>query len=67
MKCTATSSTPQLGPAKKIARKKGIPYTSLRDVAFRGEIPVVKIGRAWYFDESDVDTWIAARKERLSL
>ena len=36
--------------AKTAAAETGIPYTSLRDLAFRGEILVLKVGRAWYFD-----------------
>ena len=52
--------------AKVAAAETGIPYTSLRDLAFRGEIPVIKIGKAWYFDRQDLESWIATRKERLS-
>ena len=31
---------------KRAADRTGIPYTSLRDAAFRGELPVVRLGRA---------------------
>jgi excisionase family DNA binding protein len=51
--------------AKVAAAETGIPYTSLRDLAFRGEIPVIKVGKAWYFDRRDLENWIATRKERL--
>jgi excisionase family DNA binding protein len=44
----------------------GIPYTTLRDVAFRGEISVVRVGRAWYFDRRDLENWIVSHKERLA-
>ena len=50
--------------AKVAAAETGIPYTSLRDLAFRGEIPVIKVGKAWYFDRRDLENWIATRKER---
>jgi len=52
--------------AKLAARELGIPYTSLRDLTFRGEIPVVKIGRAWYFERRDLTEGVRIHKERLS-
>ena len=52
----------QLVSAVAGAREKGIPYTSLRDAAFRGEIPVVRLGRAWYFDRRDLDRFIQNSK-----
>jgi excisionase family DNA binding protein len=61
---------PSQGPsrlvrAKTAAAETGIPYTSLRDLAFRGEIPVLKVGKAWYFERRDLENWIASHKERL--
>jgi hypothetical protein len=35
---------------KKAAAEYGIPYTTLRDLHFKGELPVVKAGRAWCAD-----------------
>jgi excisionase family DNA binding protein len=58
-------STSRLVAAKSAARAIGLPYTTLRDLAFRGEIPVVKAGRAWYFEWRDLDSWIASHRERL--
>lgn len=60
------SLTARLVPAKVASVETGIAYTTLRDLAFRGEIPVIKIGRAWYFERRDLDAWITSRKERLS-
>jgi excisionase family DNA binding protein len=57
---------PRLLPARRASIETGIAYTTLRDVVFRGEIPVLKIGRAWYFDRRDLEQWIASHKERLS-
>lgn len=54
----------RLVSAKVAAAELGIPYTSLRDLVFRGELPVIKVGRAWYFDRRDLENWIATRKER---
>jgi len=56
----------QLLPAKRAAQECGIPYTSLRDLAFRGCLPVVKIGTAWYFDRLDLAKFIESAKEKLS-
>ncbi len=61
---TTSPLAPRLESAKVTSRRIGIPYGSLRDLAFRGEIPVVKVGRAWYFDRVDIDRWIESRKER---
>ncbi len=44
----------------------GVPYTTLRDLAFRGLIPVVRIGRAWYFDRRDLDRLIERSKETIA-
>jgi hypothetical protein len=56
----------RLVSAKLASAEIGIPYTSLRDLVFRGEIPVLKVGKAWYFERRDLDNWIASHKERLS-
>ncbi len=55
----------QLVPAVAGAREKGIPYTTLRDAALRGELPVVKFGRAWYFERRDLDRFVANAKQTL--
>jgi excisionase family DNA binding protein len=52
--------------AKRVSAEYGIKYTSLRDIVFRGELPVLKIGRSWYFERADIDAWIKARKERIA-
>lgn len=56
---------PRLLAAKAAATKIGIPYTTLRDLTFRGFLPVIKIGRAWYYDQKDIAEFIANNKERL--
>jgi excisionase family DNA binding protein len=60
-----TFPSSQLVTAKVASIETGIPYTTLRDLTFRGEIPVVKVGRAWYFARRDLENWIATHKERL--
>ena len=61
-----TFPSARLVPAKVAAIETGIAYTTLRDLAFRGEIPVVRVGRAWYFERRDLDAWIAGHKERFA-
>jgi hypothetical protein len=56
----------QLVPAKVASLETGIAYTTLRDIALRGEIPIVRVGRAWYFERLDLQNWISSHKERLS-
>jgi excisionase family DNA binding protein len=58
-------TTPRLIKAKRAALDIGIPYTTLRDVALRGEIALVRVGRALYIERSDVDRWIETRKATL--
>jgi hypothetical protein len=65
----ATSPTPRLISAKSAAREIGVPYGTLRDAHFRGELAVVRIGKeerhsAWYVDRADLNAWIEARKVR---
>lgn len=59
-----TLRTPQLIGAKPASKEYGIKYTSLRGIVHRGELPVVRVGRAIYLDRNDVEDWIAAHKER---
>ena len=62
----APHSTARLIPAKTAADETGIAYTTLRDLVFRGELPVLKIGRAWYLDRADLARFIDSHKERLT-
>ena len=65
---TARQSTPrpQLVRAKPCSEEYGFKYTSLRDLVHRGELPGVRVGRAWYFDRRDIENWIESRKERIA-
>jgi hypothetical protein len=57
-----TDVKPRLSKLTTAARESGLPYTTLRDLHFRGELPVVKVGRAWYVDRRDLDRAIDAMK-----
>ena len=58
-----TTHLTRLEPIKRTSQRIGVPYGSLRDAHFRGELPVVKVGKAWYLERADVDRWIETRKE----
>jgi excisionase family DNA binding protein len=57
---------PRLLSAQAAARYLGIPYTSLRDIVFRGHLPVVRVPdcRRWWFDRHDLDRAVDRWKER---
>lgn len=59
---TAKQPRPRLSKLTAAARESGLPYTTLRDLHFRGELPVVKVGRAWYVDARDLDRFIESNK-----
>jgi hypothetical protein len=54
--------------AQAAARYLGVPYTSLRDWALRGHIPIVRVPdcRRLWFDRRDLDRAIDAWKERMT-
>ncbi len=54
---------PRLLPVKRWAAQAGIPYSSARAIVHRGEIAIVRIGRAQYLEQADGDRWIAMHKE----
>jgi hypothetical protein len=54
-----------LVPAKQATKQYGLPYSTLRALAFRGEIPVVRLGTAWYFERRDLARFIARSKKTL--
>lgn len=56
----------QLVTAKAASEETGVPYTSLRDMAFRGQVKVVRLGRAWYFDRRELAAAIEASKSNLA-
>lgn len=57
---------PRLLSAQDAAAYTGFPYTTLRDAALRGHLPIVRIpgSRRMWFDRADLDRAIDAWKER---
>ena len=58
-------SAPRLLSAQAAARYLGVPYTSLRDWALRGHLPIVRVPdcRRLWFDKRDLDRAIDTWKE----
>lgn len=58
----------RLIPSREAAAVLGIPARSLTDLALRGEIQFVRVGpRLRYFERAELDRWIAAHRERLTV
>jgi excisionase family DNA binding protein len=59
-------ATPRLLSAQGAAKYLGVPYTSLRDWALRGHIPIVRVPdcRRLWFDRRDLDRAVESWKER---
>jgi hypothetical protein len=63
----AQPARPRLGLMKRIAEDLGLPYTSFRGCADRGEFKVYKIGRLDYVEYVEIyDRWLPSRVERAS-
>ncbi len=60
----AHPTLPQVRKFKEAAESSGIPYTSLRDAYFRGELAVVMIGRAWYVDVAELARFVERHTRR---
>jgi hypothetical protein len=61
----------KLAPLKEAAARRGIPYSSARDMAFRGEIRIFRSGSSdryarWYVDDREFDRLIESRMEKLA-
>lgn len=55
---------PRVVPFKQAALASGFSYSSLRDAHFRGELAVIRIGRAWYVEVSEFRRFVAAHTDR---
>jgi excisionase family DNA binding protein len=58
-----TAAATRLIKPAQIQREIGIPISTLRDAVHRGELPVIRIGKAWFLERVDVSHWLASRKE----
>lgn len=69
-KATTQLIPSRLIPLRRAAREIGIPYGSLRDAHFRGQLAIVRLGRqtryaAWYVERGELNRWIESRTERV--
>jgi len=55
---------PTLVRAAQAARLTGICYTTLRSLSLRGELPCVRLGRAWYFHADDIRVLVERNTSR---
>lgn len=64
----AAGPDPRLLSAQTAARYLGVPYTTLRDWALRGHLPVIRApqSRRMWFDRKDLDRIVDQWKERLA-
>lgn len=53
---------PRLLDQRAAAQYLGISYWTLRDLCFRGELPLVRIGKRVLVDVQDLDAYIARCK-----
>lgn len=62
----ASQALPRLLSAQAAAKYLGVPYTSLRDWALRGHLPIVRVPdcRRLWFDRRDLDRAVESWKER---
>ena len=62
----ATAATRLIKPSQ-IQREIGIPISTLRDAVHRGELPVIRIGKGWFLERTDVNHWLDSRKETVAV
>jgi hypothetical protein len=67
--CLGNAPRPRLLSAQAAAKYLGVPYTSLRDWALRGHLPIVRVPdcRRLWFDRNDPDRAVESWKERGTL
>ena len=55
---------PRLIPLKRAAVETGLSHSSLRDAHFRGELAIMKMGRAWYVEIAELAKFVERQTER---
>jgi hypothetical protein len=64
---THTPATlPELRRFKQACQESGLAYGSMRDAHFRGELAVIRIGRAWYVEVAEFARFVERHRERLA-
>ena len=58
------AALPNVMPFKQAALESGFSYSSLRDAHFRGELAVIRLGRAWYIELAELARFVAIHTER---
>ncbi len=60
----AAATLPRVKPFKRAALESGFSYTSLRDAHFRGEIDIIRVGRAWYVALEELARFVEHHTQR---
>lgn len=60
------TALPSVMPFKVGAEESGFKYTTLRDAHFRGELAVIKVGRAWYIEVAELARFVERHTERIA-
>lgn len=62
----SNATPPKYGRFKQAVRERGFSYTTMRDAHYRGELAVIKIGKAWYVELAELDRFAERHTERLA-
>jgi hypothetical protein len=63
---TSPTALPLVMPFKRAALGSGFSYSSLRDAHFRGELAVIRVGRAWYIELAELARFVERHTERMA-
>jgi len=55
---------PRMFDYHQAAAYTGLSYWTIREVALRGNFPIVRVGRRVLIDRKDLDAWLEASKEQ---
>ena len=58
------ATLPAVMPFKRAALESGFSYTSLRDAHFRGELAVIRLGRASYLAIDELTRFVECHTEQ---
>lgn len=51
-------------PFKRAVQDAGLSYTGMRDAFFRGDIAIVRVGKAWYIEPAELARFIERQTEK---
>ena len=60
----SNSAHRQVAPFKRAVKEAGYSYSSMRDAHFRGELAVIRVGRAWYIELAELARFTERHTQR---